>query len=166
MTQTREGKNCFPCTHRSRQSIDTQRAKYYKGKTMAKRPPAEGELREFEALRENLERFVNFIINYRKWIMFGFVVVVACTLALYSYRRAQIRKEETASFLLSKALSLTEPDKRLSALGNIVKNYPGAPSAILARYFRSRELMARGQWDEAEADLRMVIKRGATPPEG
>ncbi len=158
----REGKNCSSCTYRSRPSIDTQRAKYYKGKTMAKRPPAEGELREFEALRENLERFVNFVIGYKKWIIFGFVVVVACGLALYSYKRAQIKKEETASFLLSKALSLSESEERILALGNIIENYPNVPSSILARYFRGREFMDRGQWDEAEGDLRMVIKRG--PP--
>lgn len=121
--------------------------------------PHEG-IKELEVLREKLEIFVNFVLSHRKWIILGAVILVGVGAVLYGYSRTKTKKEEKAALLLLKALNAQEVDERIVLLDALLKDYSGGPSSLLARYFRARELMEKGEMKQAEQDLKVIAKKG------
>lgn len=120
-------------------------------------------IKTFEVFRERLEKFVQKVFAYKKWVILGVLIVIGVGGSFYAYNRIALKREEGASFELFKALNVNDAKERLNILNNLIDKFPSTRSGIIGRYLRAKALMEEEKWDEAEKDLLNVIKNAPKP---
>jgi len=120
-------------------------------------------IKPFEVLREKLEKFVQKVFAYKKWVILGALIGIGVGGTFYTYNRITLKREEAASFELFKAFNVNDAKEQLNILNTLIDKFPSTKSATIGRYLRARGLMEEGKWDEAEKDLLKVIKNAPKP---
>ena len=126
----------------------------------ARRRITRRQLKEPDEFRTWASRLLESLSVHKVAITLSFLALIGVVLSLSLWRSYQGRREEVAFSLLGGGIEIYhqggDPTEKLD---QIIKTYPGTKGASLARLYRAKVSLNKGEWDKALDDLKVLSQK-------